>query len=32
MQRLLGRPIPMAEVADAVARASETVFGVELTY
>jgi len=32
MQRLLGRPIPMAEVEDAVTRASGTVFGVELTY
>jgi lipoyl(octanoyl) transferase len=32
MQRLLGRHIAMAEVADAVIQASQGVFGVELTY
>jgi lipoyl(octanoyl) transferase len=32
MQRLLRRPIPMAEVEDAVIRAFGTVFGVQLTY
>jgi lipoyl(octanoyl) transferase len=32
MQRLLGRQIPMAEVAEAVIQAFRTVFGVELTY
>jgi lipoyl(octanoyl) transferase len=32
MQRLLGRPIPMAEVEDAVVRAFRAVFGAELTY
>jgi lipoate-protein ligase A len=31
MQQLLGRPVSMAEVEDAVVRAFEAVFAVELT-
>jgi lipoyl(octanoyl) transferase len=32
MERLLGRQVPMDEVVDAVARAFQAVFAVELTY
>jgi len=31
MARLLGRPVPMDEVAGAVARAFQAVFAAELT-
>ena len=32
LERLLGRPVPMAEVEDAVVRGVQSVFAVELTY
>ena len=32
MERLLGHPVPMEEVAGSVARAFQSVFAVELTY